>query len=1154
MKCVDDAVKILLMLLCPLLGLTILNEKKLSGQESVAFERVLALLRNIWMKKCWVETADGSKQFTIDCGRHLIKNAQYPTLTQRIPMKKELQKNLGNKFAPTDIFLLFRFMRGLVFVTVPNRISRILNADSYHAGPRIRLCGAAFLLFWTLTLSAAAQNSNAISGRVVDDSGAPLPGVNVVIKGTTTGTSTDADGEYSLNVSGNDAVLVFSFVGFISQERSVGSQGVINVTLLPDVQSLSEIVVVGYGTQKKENLTGSVSSVSEDALRDRPLTSASVALQGTVPGVFINQNSGQPGRNSVNIRVRGVGTLNNAAPLVLVDGIEAPIDNINPEDIASITVLKDAASASIYGSRAANGVVLVTTKRGKPQNGKVNLSYSGYYGITEATRLPKMVTNSYQFATLRNEAAANFGNAPAFSDEALDYFRENGPNTDWIDVIFDPGAISQHTVSLDGGSDKTSYRLSFGYLNEDGVTPRSGYERLNGRINLDTRPVEKLTVSTNLSLVRGERFSTQDDLASAASEVWDAVEATPTFPAYDDMGRIARAHVGISGPSLGNPLQAVVGKEFKELSLDLLGNVGFDYNPLPGLVLSGSAAVNYRTGNQSQFFPSYSVFDFITGEEFKANTLRGASRAYAEGRNTTLILKATYEKSIGKNYFKILGGFNQEDAVFNRFGAGRGGFISNNIRVLAVGDPSTATNFESGTTWGLRSFFGRVNYNWDERYLFEANLRADGTSRFQNDKWGTFPSFSAAWLISKEDFFEPLNNVLDLFKIRGSWGRLGNQIADANDDFIYARQLSLSQNYNFGGTIVPGVAQTTLGNPDLTWETTTVTDVGIDIGLLESRVTLTADYFVRDTEGILFAVPVSPMTGFNSQIRNAAKVQNKGWELALQYDHTVGNFNFSLGGNVTHVTSEIKQINPEIKPGEVDRFIYGIDGRRVAERGSPLNALYGVEVEGIFQSQDEINEAPDQLGLNPNFGPGDLRFKDTNGDGRISNEDRVIIGKEDPTWIFGATLRADYKGFDLSALMSGAADFNSYASEEVARPFFSNAGLEQRWLDRWTPENTDTDIPRLFFTDGPATSINNSFWVLDRSYVRLKNVQIGYSIPSNVIDRIKIQRLRIYANASNLFTITKFPYFDPERPAGRDRGQEGFPNLRVISAGINLTL
>lgn len=1121
----------------------------------------ISKLKNVGLKLSGEQENITISMKTIAAGTPVRKSPQYLNFNQHVFMEKKLQNDFEGKVPQLEINLVFRSMLRLFLSKTLKRVSPIVNGQSklmfirkMDTIGREAMYSMTLVLFLMPVALTLAQNYTTVSGRVVDDEQVPLPGVNVVLKGTTNGTSTDSDGNYSINISNSSAVLVFSFVGFVSEETTVGGRTVINVSLFPDVQSLSEIVVVGYGTQKKENLTGSVSSVNSDALQDRPLTSASVALQGTVPGVFINQNSGQPGRNSVNISIRGVGTLNNAAPLVLVDGIEAPIDNINPEDIASITVLKDAASASIYGSRAANGVVLVTTKRGKNQNGKVNLSYTGYYGITEATRLPKMVTNSYEFATLRNEAATNFGNAKPFSDEALNYFQQNGPNTDWIDVIFDPGAITQHTLSLDGGSDKTTYRLSFGYLNEDGVTPRSGNQRLSGRINLDTKPIDKLTISTNLSLVRGDRFSSQEDLSSSASEVWDAVEATPTFPAYDNQGRIARANVGISGPSLGNPLQAIVGKEFKELSLDLLGNIGFEFTPLEGLVLSGTAAVNYRTANQSQFFPSYSVFDFITGEEFKANTQRGASRAYSEGRNTTLILKATYERQLGKSYFKVLAGFNQEDAVYDKFGAGRSGFISNTIRVLDVGDPSTATNYESGTTWGLRSYFGRLNYNWDEKYLFEANVRADGTSRFQNDKWGAFPSFSAAWLASKEDFFAPFRSAVDFFKIRASWGRLGNQTADPNDDFIYARQLSLSQNYNFGGTIVSGVAQTTLGNPDLTWETTTVTDLGIDVGLLESKVTLTADYFIRDTEGILFAVPVSPLTGFTTQIRNSAKVQNKGWELALQYDNTFGDFNFLIGGNVTHVTSQIKQINSELKPGEVDRFIYGVDGRRVAERGSPLNALYGVDVAGIFQNQDEIDAAPDHYILNPNFAPGDLRFNDTNGDGKISNDDRIVIGKEDPTWIFGTTIRAGYKGFDFSVLFNGAADFNSYASEEVARPFFSNAGLEHRWVNRWTPENTNTDIPRLFFTDGPATSINNSFWILDRSYLRLKNAQIGYSFSGKLLEKFKIQKLRVYANGSNLFTITKFPYFDPERPAGRDRGQEGFPNLRVISAGLNLTL
>lgn len=992
--------------------------------------------------------------------------------------------------------------------------------------------------------------SKVVSGVVTDESDNPLPGATVLEKGTTNGTITNASGEYSLNVS-EGAVLVISFVGYEKVEIPVSGRSTINVALLPELSTLNEVVVVGYGTQKKANLTGAVGSVDADIIENRPITSASVALQGTVPGVFVNQNSGQPGRDDVQIRIRGIGTLNNAAPLVLVDGIEAPIDNINPDDIASITVLKDAASAAIYGSRAANGVVLVTTKKGRNQE-KPTFNYNGYLGVSEAARLPNMVTNSLQFATLRNEAATNFGNPEVFTQEALDYFRANGPNTDWFDVIFDPAMIQQHNFSVSGGNDKTNYRLSVGLLDQDGVTPRSGFNRLNTRLNLGTKVNDKFSISTGLSIVRGDRYSSQENLADPTSELWDAAEATPTFPPYDDMGRLAIANPEISGPSLGNPLAAVYGEEFDEISYDFLGNLSLEYEPVEGLSLSLQGAANYQNADQQTFNPSYFVYDFITGEEFARNALRGRRRTYRQSLNTTLILRGTYEKNIGNHSFKVLLGYSRENFNGSRFGASRNGFLSNTVRVLDVGDPTSATNFENATTWGLESYFGRINYAWDDKYLFEANTRVDGTSRFANDKWGIFPSFSAGWIISREDFF-PSSRTVDFLKIRASWGKLGNQIADPNDDFIYARQLSLNQTYNFGGRVVSGVAQTTLGNPNLTWETTTVSDIGLDIGLWNSNLTLTGDYFIRTAKDILFSIPVSPLSGFDNIIANTAQVENKGWEIGLTFEKTFGDFNVFLNGNASHVTSEILQLNPNVEVGLEDRFVYGVDGRRVSQRGSPINAFYGVEVAGIFQSQDEIDQAPDHSGLNPNFGPGDLRFVDQNSDGVINEKDRTIIGKEDPTWLFGSTINLGYKNFDFLAVISGAADFNSYASEEIARPFFGNASLEERWLNRWTPENTDTDIPRIFFTDGPATSINNSFWILDRSYVRLKNVQIGYSLPAKVLDKSFISRLRIYANASNLLTFTKFPYFDPERPAGRDRGQEGFPNLKIISGGLNLT-
>lgn len=1014
----------------------------------------------------------------------------------------------------------------------------------------VRLLTLVLLLF-SIFPSAFCQTAN-ISGSVRDEAGQPMVGVNVINSNSRKGTTTDGSGQFQIAARKGD-VITLSYVGYNSQDITFNAQQKIDVALVSISKASDEVVVVGYGTQKKENLTGSVAAVTSKMIENRPLTSASVALQGTVPGVFVNQNSGQAGRNDVNIRIRGVGTLNNAAPLVLVDGIEAPLDNINPDDIASLTVLKDAASAAIYGSRAANGVVLVTTKRGRNKNGNVTIGYTGYAGVTNAVRLPKMVTNAYQFATLRNEANTNFGNPVVFSDEVLEYYKTRGANTDWYDVVINPGNLQNHTLSLDGGNEQTNYRLSFGYQDEKGISLRSGAKRYNARFNLDTKPFDNLTFSTSLSVVRGSRFSTQDQLANGkGDEVYRAAEAVPLLPAYDSLGRIAHANADITGPNLGNPLEQVYGNEFKELSLDLLGSAGVAYNPIPGLDLSGTVAINYRNANQSTFNPSFSTYDFITGQEYKYNPLRGASRNYSEGRNTTLVLKASYEKNIGDHYFKLLGGFNQEDAVRNIFGASRNGFLSNTIRVLDVGDASSAGNSERGTTWGLRSYFGRLNYNWQQKYLFEANVRVDGTSRFQTKKWGTFPSVSAGWVVSKEKFFEPILRTINSFKVRGSWGSLGNQVADPNDDFIYVKQLSLTQNYNFGGSVVPGVAQTTLGNADLTWETTTATDFGVDMSLWESKLTITADYFVRNTKDILFAVPISPLSGFNTQIQNSAKVQNKGWELSATYQDRLGDFNFSVGGNITYVTSTIQQLNKNLATGEIDRFIYGVENRRIAEAGSPLNSLFGVQAIGLFQSQEEIAKSPDQLGLNPNFGPGDLKFLDANNDGKINNEDRKEIGKEDPTWMYGFNVNLNFKGFDLGALFNGAADFNSYGSEEISRPFFSNASLEQTWLNRWTPTNTNTVVPRLFFTDGPSTSINSSYWILDRTYFRFKNLQLGYTLPARWTSKLRVTKLRIYANASNLFTITKFPYFDPERPSGRDRGQEGYPNLRVISAGVNL--
>ncbi|MDN5202167.1 TonB-dependent receptor [Fulvivirgaceae bacterium BMA10] len=985
-----------------------------------------------------------------------------------------------------------------------------------------------------------------ISGKVTDEEGNGLPGVNVLVKGTDVGVITDVEGNYKLNAPEDATILIFSYVGYVTEEVEIGSRAVINFRLTPDIETLSEVVVVGYGTQKKANLTGAVATVTAKDIDSRPITSLATALQGMTSGVFVNQNSGQPGRDNVLIRIRGVGTLNNANPLILVDGIEAPFNNINPSDIESITVLKDAASSAIYGSRAANGVVLVTTKRGDT-NSKPSFTYDGYVGTSEAVRLPEMVNDAVLFAQLRNEASTNFGNSPIYSDAQIAAFRDRASeiNTNWIDELFNAAPIQQHNFGIAGGSGKTNFRISLGYLDQEGTVPNSEFKRYNARLNLDTKINDQVKIGTSISLVRGDRNSQLDDLGNLGSGITRALQAHPTYPVLDAQGRWAVADPAFSGVARGNPLALSEAATFRGLSNDFLGNAYIEYMPVSGLTIKGTVAANYRITNNSTFNKSVSVYNWNTGEEMVLNAVRSASESNNQSLNITTWLTATYDKSFGGHNFQALVGYNQEESNSSNFRAFRNGHLSNAVTSLDVGVASSSTNGGNKTTWGLRSYFARISYNFENRYLFEANVRIDGSSRFLNDKWGTFPSFSAGWVVSQEDFMQNIS-AIDFLKIRASWGQLGNQNIG---NFAFAKQLSLSQAYNFGGSVVPGVAQTTLGNADLSWETSTMTNVGIDLGLF-NNLTLEADYFIKTTSDILLNVPISVLSGFNTQIANASEVENKGWELGLNFDRQFGDLSLSVGGNVTHVTTEVTELNPNIDVGEIDRFI---SGRRITEQGSPINAFYGLKAIGIFQSQSELDNAPDHSQLHGQFGPGDLRFEDVNNDGVINADDRVIIGKEDPTWTYGFNIRLGYKGFDLSAIFQGAADFNSYAGEELADPFFNIAGLHSRWTDRWTPENTGASMPRLYFSTGPSNSMANSFFVFDRSYLRFKNLQIGYSLPQEILDNIFLEKVRVYVNGSNLFTITDFPYFDPERPSGADRGGQGFPNLRVFSGGVSLT-
>ena len=1004
------------------------------------------------------------------------------------------------------------------------------------------------LLIFLFSIGLAhAQDATTVSGTVTSGTdGTTIPGVNIIVKETSTGTVTDIDGRYSITATENN-VLTFSSIGYLSQDVAVNGQSTINVTLAEDVQSLQEVVVVGYGTQKKANLTGSVSSVGSQEIDARPITSAATALQGTVPGVYINQNSGQAGRDNVQINIRGIGTLNNSDPLVLVDGIEAPLNNINPNDIESVTVLKDAASAAIYGSRAANGVVLVTTKRGG-QGDRITFDYNGYIGTSEAIRLPEMVTNSVQFAELWNEGQANFGNPPKYSPEAIEGFRQRGINTDWIDLVFRQGPIQQHNFSVAGGSEKTNFRFSLGYLDQDGTIPESTFQRFTARLNLDTYVHEKVRVGTSISFVRGDINSPGNNVLGDGNVAGLAIQGLPFNAPYDDQGRFA-APLGLAGRA--NPFAQTASREFNELSYDILGNTYIDYEIIEGLHVRGTAAINFRDTTTSTFNNLVEVYDILTGEVAQEYApLRGRNRSASQGLNVTTWLQASYEKSFGPHNLKLLVGFNQEESSWEGFGTFRSGQISNSVQTLSSGDASTATNSEGATAWALQSYFGRFNYNFQEKYLFEANLRYDGTSRFLNDKWGAFPSFSAGWVISEEAFMDGITFV-DFMKLRASWGQLGNQNIG---DFRFARTLSLTQTYSFGGTLVPGAAISSLGNPDLTWESTTMTNVGLNLGLFGSKVEVEADYFIRNTSGILYDLPTEITTGFNNQISNAAEVRNEGWELALNYRDNFGGLSVSVGGNVTRVESIVEEVNPNIPNDGSDRVI---DGRILIQPGTPINSYFGYQALGIFRTQAEFNNAADHSDIDPNYGVGDVWLADISGpegvpDGVIGPDDRVAIGKQNPVWSYGFNTRLAFKGFDIFVLFQGAAGYDGYSSEELAAPFFNTSGLQARWVDRWTPDNPDATMPRIYVSTGPSSNTVNSFWLFDRSYLRMKNLQIGYTLPQSIIGNTFIQSLRVFANGTNLLTVTDFPYLDPERPPGADRGTGSYPNLRILTAGLNI--
>ncbi len=980
-----------------------------------------------------------------------------------------------------------------------------------------------------------------ITGKVTDELNTPLPGVNVLVKGTTMGTTTNSDGLYTLTVPDENSILVFSFIGYTTQELALGNQNEVNVTLQPDIKSLQEVVVVGYGTQKKVNLTGSVSSVSSTELENRPITQASQALAGLASGVTVSQGSGRPGNDGSSITIRGIGTFSAAGtgPLVLIDGLASSMNDVDPNNIKSISILKDAASASIYGTRAANGVILIETKRG--QNGKLQVSYNSYVGWQKVTELPQFLESS-EYAELKNEANVNMGQGKSYTDEEIVKFKsgsdpDNYPNVPHLKNLLTSGSGFQtnHNLSFMGGDEKNSYLFSLGYLHQDGIVTENKYDKYNLLLNFDSKIKDNLNLKVNLS---GNSAAT-DEPRHYDGEMMHMIAFAVREPSIF-AGKKSDGTYGYQdnySPEAWLDSESFVNRKNKYF----LGGTELSWEILKGLTLSGKAGYKYYNWTDNSFASS---FIFNPNKTVGPNNLNVSS-----GDNSLLTLQSLlqYTKTLGNHNFAVLAGFSQEAYQENWTTGYRKDFPNNSLYELNAGSATGMSATGSGAESALRSYFGRLNYDFAGKYLFEANTRYDGTSRFpKKGRWGLFPSFSAGWRISEESFIK--NNIawIDNLKLRASWGKLGNQNIG---NYPYQNVLRLGQNYSFGGNLASGAKLTTLANEDITWESTQVTDVGLELSVFEGKLSMVFDYFSKTTSDILYKISVSQVLGLDPSEVNAGEVKNTGFEVLLNYQASIGGFNIGVVPNFSYIKNEVTKIASVQKDIGKGLFV-----------GQPLNAIYGYEADGLFVDADDVASYSTQP---YSAQPGLVRYKDISGpdgipDGQVdATYDRKVIGTTFPKYSFGATITADYNGFDFSLLLHGLGGFEKQMGSYQAFAFY-NGGQIQQWQadNRWTEANPDrnAEYPKVTSLNMSAGTIQTStYWNRNASFLRVKNLQIGYTLPGSMTSKLKISKLRVFVSGQNLFSLNHFyKGWDPEMYQNTGDNTPFYPITSVYTFGVNV--
>jgi len=991
---------------------------------------------------------------------------------------------------------------------------------------------AVFLFLFAVTGNIMAQKL-LVTGKVTDASnGLPMFGVSIGIAGTANGTISDPEGKFSIQVPSKETLIVFSSVGYKIQKIVVGEQTLINVAMVQEITELEQIVVVGYGTQRKKDLTGSIALVSTRDMKSLAVPSVSDALQGRAAGVQVI-SSGTPGSDAT-FRIRGVGTINNNDPLLVIDGVpvSSGLNTLNMNDVESIQVLKDASATAIYGSRGANGVVIVTTKRGKGDHSHLTFNY--FFGLQKATNVVKML-NASQFAAMHNDVMGNAGLAmnPAYSDPA-----SLGTGTDWLGELFNPAPMQNYSASYSGSSDKTNFYVSANYLNQKGIVLNTGYKKLTLQFNSDTKIFDKLTFGNSITL-------NNDIKTSGNYNIRNTMLALPTQPIFQEDGNY-------SGPiqqpmwdgDLVNPIGLAKTVNNSTYGYNLIGSVYGEYEILQGLKIKSTLGLQANFWNSRSWAPNYHWNSSINDNSYLWEQYN---------KNLTWVWDntATYAKVIGKNSITLMAGMSSQENEYHYLNGSIQSFASNLTQQMDNGTQQPTLG-GSTNSWSLFSYMGRANYSYNGKYLATATLRRDGSSRFgEGNKWGLFPSGSVAWRISDEDFMKPLT-FINSMKVRAGYGITGNQEI-GNYSFASALQ---TIKYNFNNSVVNAVVPLMMPNPNVKWEEQKQANIGVDASLFKSRIEVTIDAYIKNTENMLVPMAVPVSTGYSDVVVpyiNAGKMENKGIEFTVDSRNLTGDFVWNTSFNVSYNRNTVKSINDTVPMASGSIGLnYNL---ALIQAGHPINEFYGFVTEGIFQTQEEVdNHAVQVMGNDPynRTSAGDIRFKDMNNDGVINDLDRVFTGNPNPTFIFALNNSFTYKGFDLNLFLQGVAGNKIFNANRIYTESMSVAQNQTaETLHRWTGEGTSNSMPRAIFNDPNKNTRPSDRYVENGSYLRIKNLTLGYTLPVALSEKWHMSTVRVYASGLNIHTFTKYTGFDPEvGTSGIDNNV--YPVTATYSLGVNI--